>query len=84
MAIQERLNKQGQKYIAGLANTIKVLWEKACEFDSVPVESKFVVFSDGNKFAKFYGIAMNQYFEARQQYVDGGYVGLSVRDRQVR
>jgi hypothetical protein len=40
-----------------------------------------VVFSDGNKFAEFHGIAMRQWFEARAEYTAGGYVGLRIGKR---
>lgn len=78
MATQENLNKHMVKTITGWANTARVLWLKACEFDGIAPESKFVVFSEGNKYAKFYNQAMTQLFEARQQFADGGYVGLTV------
>lgn len=78
MPAQERLNAQGRKHIAGLANTAKVLWAKACEHDEIPTDSKFVVFSDGNKFAEFYNICIGQLFQARREFACGGYVGLTI------
>ena len=81
--LQERMNKQGLKYIAGLENTVRALWQKACEFDGIQFEAKFVVFSDGNKFAGFLNNAQLQLIEAREQYRAGGYVGLSVRTRKL-
>ena len=81
--LQQRLNRQGQKYIAGLQNTVKALWASACKFEGIPVDSKFVIFNDNNKFAKFLDIAQNQLIEAREQYRTGGYVGLSIRNRRI-
>lgn len=80
-AMQEKLNRQGQAYIAGLAATAKVLWRKACEADDMPPDTKFAAFSKDNKYAKFYNITMTQFMEARQQYADGGYVGLTTTRR---
>lgn len=79
MTQQEKINKQGQQYINGLANTISELWKKACDFDNVPPDSKFVVFSDGNKFAKLHNQATAQLQEARAAYAAGGYVGQQIR-----
>ncbi|MFH1031165.1 MAG: hypothetical protein V1767_01140 [Chloroflexota bacterium] len=76
--MQEKINEQGQKYIAGLKATAGILWIKACEFDNIPPDSKFVVFSDENKFAKFYNQALLQMEEAKNQYAAGGYVGLTI------
>ena len=84
MPKQEQLNKQARDYIVGLRNTAQQLWIKACEFDGIPADSKFVVFSDENKFAKFYGIAMGQMFDARQQFADGGYVGLRIQQGRAK
>jgi len=82
--MQERINKQGQAYIAGLAATAKSLWALACNEDGIPVDSKFAVFSDGNRAAKLHDRAMQQYFEARQQYADGGYVGLRIEQGRAK
>ena len=78
MSTQAKINRQGQKYINGLRVTARQLWIKACEFDGIPSESKFVVFSDGNKFVPFYDKAHNQLMEAISQYKAGGYVGLKI------
>lgn len=48
-----------------LAQTVAVLWKKACEFDQIPAESKFVVFSDWNRYAKLHNVAMGQLLDAR-------------------
>lgn len=48
-----------------LAQTVAVLWKKSCEADGIAPESKFVVFSDGNRFAKLYNVAMGQLLDAR-------------------
>ena len=78
MSKQHQINRTGQRYIDGLKAVCRELWIKACEFDGIPSESKFVVFSDGNKFVPFYDKAHNQLMEAISQYKAGGYVGLKI------
>lgn len=39
---------------------VKNLWNKACEFDKIPSDSKFVTFSDKNPFVKEYNEAVGQ------------------------
>ena len=80
---QERINKHGRDHIAGLANTARELWRKACEFDEIDPSSKFVVFSPENKFATFYNLAMGELFTARREYAAGGYVGLEIGKRNL-
>ena len=78
--LQERLNKQGESYILSLRNTVRAIWEKMCEEDSIPADSKFVVFSDetNGKYGPFYNAALRQLSEARAGYSAGGYVGLRI------
>jgi hypothetical protein len=47
---------------AELLTVARSLWKEACGFDGIDPDSKFVVFSDGNKFAEFYNTAMHRYF----------------------
>ncbi len=75
-ASQDRI--EGEKYIAGMRNTVRALWLKACEFDHIPSHSSFVVFSAENKYEQFYQIAMKQYLDACREYEAGGYVGLRI------
>ena len=42
--------------------TIKEAWANACEEEGIPTDSKFVVFSDDNQWAKRYEKAMLLYF----------------------
>jgi len=41
--------------------TISELWQKACEYDGIPIDAKFVVFSDDNPWQKQYNKAMTLY-----------------------
>ena len=45
-----------------LNQIVKTLWKKACAFDKIPPDSKFVVFSDGNRAAKLYYAAVAKLF----------------------
>jgi hypothetical protein len=45
--------------------TIKEAWENACKEEGIPVDSKFVVFSESNTWAKKYDKAVRLYFAAR-------------------
>ena len=78
MSKQHQINRTGQRYIDGLKAVCRDLWRKACEFDGIPSDSKFVEFSEGNRFAEFYNKAMIQLLEAQAQYKAGGYVGLKI------
>ena len=40
--------------------TMKELWNKACEIDNISTDSKFVVFSDDNKYMQEYNERMNE------------------------
>ena len=44
--------------------TIKQLWDKACEYDRIPFDSKFVVFSDHNPWMKKYNFAISAYLKS--------------------
>ena len=81
---QERINAQGREYIAQLRGVVKQLWEKCCEEDGVPPDSKFVEFKPDNKYMQFYNNALQQLWEAEAQYRAGGYVGMRTNDRQLQ
>ncbi len=78
--MQDKLNRQAAAYINGLRATVQALWRKACEFDGIPADSQFVIFSEANKFHEFYNIAMRRYLEACREYESGGYVGLQIQN----
>ncbi len=80
MTTQEMLNRQGQKYIKGLADMVHVLWEKMCEDVGIPEDSKFVEVSvlEASKYHKFYDIALCELWAAQREYAAGGYVGLRI------
>ena len=79
--LQKQINQQGQAYIEGLRSTVHQLWEKCCEEDGMPADTKFAVFSEGNKYLPFYNKALQELWEAQEQYKAGGYVGLRISKR---
>ena len=48
--------------------TPKELWLKACRFDGIDPNSKFIVFSDKNPFTEKYNRAMSLYLMAEEYY----------------
>ena len=80
MNAQEKLNRQGQRHIQGLKQSIKAIWQTMCDEDGIPADSTFVVFSDetNKKYQIYYNNAITQLWEAQAQYKAGGYVGLRI------
>ena len=44
---------------------VKRLWSLQCEFDNIPYDSKFAVFSTGNPFTRLYSLAVKRLMKAR-------------------
>jgi len=83
MNTPEKLNKQGQQYIVDLAHAASDLWKRMMEDLGLPPDSKFVEanFLASSKYHKFYDIAQTRYWQAKQEYAVGGYVGLKIGQR---
>ncbi len=45
------------------------LWNKACDWDKIPPESRFVAFSRNNPYAEMNNRAMIVYFSIRERLV---------------
>ena len=45
---------------------MKALWIKSCRFDGIPIDSKFVVFSDDNPYQVRYNKIMGLYLAAHR------------------
>lgn len=43
--------------------TLKALWNKACELENIPTDSKFVVFSDDNPYMQAYNARVGEIFD---------------------
>ena len=61
-----------------MASTVRKLWEKCCEHDGIPHDSKFVAFSPDNPYIPVHNRAVAQFMEWQQQYAAGGYVGQTL------
>ena len=48
---------------------IKALWNKACDYEGIDRESKFVIFSDDNPWAVKYNEAMGAFMERMEKRV---------------
>ena len=81
---QENINRRGLDYIDSLRAIAAQLWKKACEEDRIPLESKFVVFSQDNKYVPFYNRAVGMLHQAEAEYQAGGYVGLKIEGGKAR
>jgi hypothetical protein len=53
--------KISEKEIARLA--ARAIWVKACKYDGIPTDAKFVTFSPRNPFDKLYNKAMEKYYK---------------------
>lgn len=51
---------------ANIEEKVKSLWKKACEAEGVPIDSKFVVFSDDNPYVREYNEAVGQLMRYKQ------------------
>lgn len=79
-----KLFRNGQKALVGIQNTVSLLWIRACQEDGIPTDSKFVQFSEGNKYAAFYNQAVQQMWAMQREYQAGGYVGLRITNGHSR
>ena len=81
MALQEKLNKQGQQHIINLAHITHQLWGKMMQDLNLPEDSKFVDADllETSQYHQFYDKALCQYWQAKADYANGGYVGLTIK-----
>ena len=42
------------------------LWALACQYDDMPTDTRFAVFSDENPYNKMHGLAMRQFFKSKK------------------
>ena len=75
-----RLHRHGQQTIVGLQRTVKSIWNTMCEADDMPIDSKFVVFSEETnaKYQAYYNKGLDELHRAIAEYQAGGYVGLRI------
>ena len=53
--------------IADMEATVRRCWELACKEEGIPIDNSFVCFSEGNRWAKGYDIAIRKLMEARAE-----------------
>lgn len=70
--MQARLNEQAVNYISRLRSVLTQLWRKACEYDDIPPDSTFAVFSPDNPYVKLHDSTLALYLEACRRFRDGG------------
>ena len=51
-----------------LSEQVKLLWQKACEWEGIPPDSKVVIFSKDNPYNDAYNKAMTQYMKTRKEF----------------
>jgi hypothetical protein len=84
MTMQERLNRQAENYLATLRQAIQTNWRLACEYEGIPVDCKFAIFSDDNPHLKMRSQLHILYWENLAAYRAGGYVGLHMQNGKAR
>jgi hypothetical protein len=80
----ERLIRQGECSILGLAATYRKCWQAACKYDGVDPDIIFVNFSRENPYVYYLDRLFNQYQEVLAAYMAWGYVGLRILSRSRR
>ena len=70
--------KKGKDYLNEIRAAWQGVYKKACEYDKIPIDSEFAVFSADNPFLRFVDQAAKDYFRAKNEYQNGGYVGLTM------
>ena len=65
------------------AARVSACFKHALAWEGLPEDTLFVVFSEENPIVPFYRRAWDEYLEAAAACAAHGYVGLSVRSREV-
>lgn len=74
----EKLVRQGEQYLRGLAATYRQCWQAACQYDQLDPDEAFVCFSRENPYVPYLGGIFQQYQENLQAFTCWGYVGLTM------
>jgi hypothetical protein len=77
----ERIVRQGEHYILGLAATYCKCWQSACKYDDIDPYAIFVNFSPDNPYVYYLDRLFDQYQEALAAYLVWGYVGQRISSR---
>jgi hypothetical protein len=65
-------NMSTPKSLEAAQRSVSRLWNKMCEEEGVPVDSKFVVFTSTNKFSVRYNKAVQAFFLLKRTIELGG------------
>ena len=77
----ERIVRQGEQTILGLASTYRKCWEAACRHDGFDPDTVFACFSPGNPYTIYLHRLFEQYQEELAAFQVWGYVGLRITTR---
>jgi len=82
-------HKDCQNAVISARDVYHKVWLSACQYDDIPINSKFVVFSDSNPFVYYVNKAYQELISRISEYQNGGYVGLvisgcSKKERQIQ
>jgi len=77
-AIGKYTNVANQKAVLDARDVYHKVWFSACNYDNIPVNSNFVVFSEDNPFVFYINKAYQELIKRIDEYQNGGYVGLKI------
>lgn len=77
-AIGKYTNAASQKAVLDAREVYHRVWFSACNYDDIPVNSSFVVFSEDNPFVFYVNKAYQELIKRIVEYQNGGYVGLKI------
>lgn len=77
-AIGKYTNAASQKAVLDARDVYHRVWFSACDYDDIPVNNNFVVFSEDNPFVFYVNKAYQILVERIYEYQNGGYVGLRI------
>lgn len=77
-AVGKYTNAASQKAVLDARDVYHRVWFSACNYDDIPVNSSFVVFSEDNPFVFYVDKAYQELIKRIAEYQNGGYVGLRI------
>jgi hypothetical protein len=75
----ERERTGSVHFLEDLLLACKSAFEAACKFDGMPPDTKFAIFSAENPFVPYINKGMEEWFQARRDYLEFGYCGMSIK-----
>lgn len=68
------------QFLEDLSSACKSAYAAACKHDGIPLDTKFAVFSENNPFVPFINGGMTEYMQAKQDYFNLGYCGMTIKN----